>query len=115
MEKYVKLSDVEKMINDADCIFQEMEDYTEVGYIAYDINLERLPVADVAPIRHARWIYRQRLTEEGGYIWDYECSNCHAAVPGAVFDCLIDAPHKEYCGACGAKMDEEEITHQKQK
>lgn len=107
--RYVRLSDVEQMISDARLISDETE---YVGYFVDDVNLRQLPVADVAPVRHARWIYRQRLTEEDGYTWDYECSNCHVAVPGAVFDCLIDAPHKEYCGACGAKMDEGKISHQ---
>ena len=49
-----------------------------------------LPAADVAPVRHGRWIPS-----------DYTCSEC-----GFLCDAyLLDAGN--YCPACGARMDKE--------
>ena len=58
--------------------------------------IDNAPSADVAPVRHGRWIWN----EEGEIDWEqfYRCSNCG---------------NKEYwesnfCPKCGAKMDLEE-------
>ena len=51
-----------------------------------------LPAADVAPVRHGRWIPS-----------DYTCSEC-----GFLCDAyLLDAGN--YCPACGARMDKEAV------
>ena len=53
--------------------------------------IESLPSADVAPVRHGRWIdkiYGCKECSECGYIWlDFGCPN--------------------YCPKCGARMDGE--------
>lgn len=55
-------------------------------------KIAALPAADVAPVRHGRW-----LGHEYGFAW---CSLCHERQE-------VDfAPHN-YCPHCGAKMDEE--------
>ena len=55
--------------------------------------------ADVAPVRHGRWIYTRKYGE-------YECSVCH----GIDTDCSdYYSSHvvteQDYCPNCGAKMD----------
>ena len=55
--------------------------------------LAQLPSADVAPVRHGRWITTYRY---GFPIW--ECSECGTQTGTANFP---------YCFNCGAKMDEE--------
>lgn len=57
--------------------------------------LKKIPTADVAPVRHGRWI--EKTVPEGCRY--FECSNCgahenrHTAIKGY------------YCWRCGAKMD----------
>ncbi len=60
---------------------------------AYDVIM--LPAADVAPVRHGRWLY-------GDYydIGDV-CSECD-------WDSQMTHPPYRYCPNCGAKMDKEE-------
>lgn len=67
---------------------------------AYDVIM--LPAADVAPVRHGRWIYIGKYGE-------YECSVCH----GIDTDCSdYYSSHvvteQDYCPNCGARMDEVE-------
>lgn len=58
-------------------------------------SIMELPAADVAPVRHGRWIEK---TAPAVHKY-YECSNCgahenkHTAVKG------------RYCWRCGARMD----------
>ena len=58
---------------------------------AYDVIM--LPAADVAPVRHGRWLY-------GDYydIGDV-CSECD-------WDSQMTHPSYRYCPNCGARMDE---------
>lgn len=60
---------------------------------AYDVIM--LPAADVAPVRHGRWLC-------GDYydIGDV-CSECD-------WDSQMTHPPYRYCPNCGAKMDKEE-------
>ena len=72
----------------------------DVYYDTPDINLSgekfeaailKIPVADVAPVRHARW-------DENG-----RCSNCGGHAP---FWCMASTYYKSpWCQECGAKMD----------
>ena len=73
-------------------------------YKANDIYLaiDNAPTADVAPVRHGRWIYIGKYGE-------YECSVCH----GIDTDCSDYygshvVTEQEYCPNCGAKMDKED-------
>lgn len=61
--------------------------YEQPELCTYEIN--SIPAADVAPVRHARWIKHE------GYD---ECEACHAkAIYGS-----------NYCPSCGALMDKED-------
>ena len=56
--------------------------------------IERILAADVAPVRHGRWITKQEKDTFADYLYSYECSEC-----GRVEQCK-----EPYCN-CGAKMD----------
>ena len=53
--------------------------------------------ADVAPVRHGRWISKN----PHGYEWTFVCSNC-GYVDGYPFN-----DRHNYCPNCGAKMESE--------
>ena len=55
--------------------------------------LHNLPAADVAPVRHGRWLPQIVL---GKKAWD--CSECKT----------LGSPHWKWCPMCGCRMDEEE-------
>ena len=62
--------------------------------------LEYLPAADVAPVRHGRWVDK--------LVRDWHCSECGKKVPRQVyFDGYCYADKLNYCPNCGARMDGE--------
>ena len=61
--------------------------------------IERILAADVAPVRHGRWIEQEKYT----FGVMYDCSICG--------DRILDNGHSwNYCPNCGAKMDGSEIS-----
>lgn len=54
--------------------------------------INKIPAADVEPVRHGRWI-----AVDGG---QHKCSYCHTVRK-------VDAARDHFCPNCGAKMDEE--------
>lgn len=58
--------------------------------------LNQFPVADVAPVRHGRWV---SVPHKLARI----CSVCNRDEPYKFAD--IDADVYDYCPSCGAKMD----------
>ena len=63
------------------------------------VYVSAIPSADVAPVRHGRWIERKSFHAEGGI--SAKCSACQKDVQ------YLGNPLK-YCPNCGAKMDLEE-------
>lgn len=64
--------------------------------IANTINaLHEIPAEDVAPIRHGHWIWGNDVDSIGAH--GAECSVCGE----------YTEDNTEYCGCCGAKMDDE--------
>ena len=62
------------------------------------------PAADVAEVRHGRWICINKRYGE------YECSVCHGMDSNCSDYYGIHAvTEQEFCPSCGAKMDEEEV------
>ena len=55
-------------------------------------DIDRIPTADVEPVRHGHWIW----LENSSNVWIAKCSNCG----------LVEKYWK-YCPRCGAKMDGE--------
>lgn len=86
MSDYIKREDTIKAI--------ESETYRH-DYLDHVIDIiEDIPSADVAPVRHGRWVTTYRY---GFPIW--ECSECGTQTGTANFP---------YCYNCGARMDGEE-------
>ena len=57
--------------------------------------LYRTPTADVAPVRHGRWVEKEKYT----FGIMYDCSLCENRI--------LDTGHPwHYCPNCGAIMDE---------
>ena len=54
------------------------------------------PAADVAPVLHGRWIWRNKWEP---FEFKYECSICH---DGSDLE-------SKYCPNCGAKMDGDNV------
>ena len=66
--------------------------------------LNQFPVADVAPVRHGRWISLTDCSNAGVY-----CSVCHKKVYKEDY-AVCNRKNKlrsDYCPNCGAKMDSE--------
>ena len=58
-------------------------------------SISDMPVEDVAPVRHGRWVEKEKYT----FGIMYDCSLCENRI--------LDTGHPwHYCPNCGAKMDE---------
>ena len=65
--------------------------------------IERLPAADVAPVRHGHWIGEGDGYADGELVFDvWHCSECDYCI-----DDGTDDPERlpKYCPGCGALMD----------
>lgn len=61
---------------------------------AVDSILKAIPAADVAPVRHGRWVEKEKYT----FGIMYDCSLCENRI--------LDNGHPwNYCPNCGAKME----------
>lgn len=73
---------------------------TRLDNITFKEDIDAIPTADVATVRHGHWVLHERAEEWGGLlIPNFECSNCHLY--------LRSDGAGNYCPNCGAKMDEE--------
>ena len=60
----------------------------------YAEKIKAIPAVDVAPVRHGRWIEKDKYS----FGIFYDCSICG--------DRILDTGHSwNYCPNCGAKMD----------
>ena len=77
--------------------FKDMKcDYC--GTADYIYMIEDMPAADVAPVRHGRWVEKEKYT----FGIMYDCSLCENRI--------LDNGHPwNYCPNCGAKMDGKEV------
>ena len=73
-------------------------------YFNVKFDIENFPNADVAPVRHGRWIPLTECANEGVY-----CSVCKKKVWKSDYaQCSKKSRNKlesNYCPNCGAKMD----------
>lgn len=84
----------------------EQFDYYDLGeYLTTQIRgmLMDVPSADVAPVRHGRWI---ELAMKG----EFKCSVCGRGSKSENTFQLIPTVYWNYCPNCGARMDEEADT-----
>lgn len=65
------------------------------GCETYREWLEQLPAADVAEVRHGKWVWNGETC----------CNECSVCGVGAMWFRILMEYH--YCPNCGAKMDEE--------
>ena len=68
----------------------------------FEAAILKIPVADVAPVRHGRWISLTDCSNAGVY-----CSVCHKKVYKEDY-AICNRKNKlrsDYCPNCGAKMD----------
>ena len=93
MDEYIKKEDIEQKIQDGLNNLVLGHDAIEVLGMIYEI-----PAADVAPVRHARWV-------------DNHCTACGMMPMGDEMwkHCDFEAPRFErfmdYCPSCGCSMD----------
>lgn len=59
----------------------------------FEAAIRKIQAADVAPIRHGRWLPQVALGQKA---WD--CSECKT----------LGSPHWKWCPVCGCKMDLED-------
>ena len=78
-------------------------DESEVQRVALS-DCEIIP-ADVAEVKHRKWIYHECVLSYDGTTSGHSCSVCGAFVREETFD--DDTFYKKYCGNCGARMDGE--------
>ena len=73
------------------------------GTKAIEYVIDNVPTVDAEPVRHGRWIYKEKVYNNAPYdsTARYECSECGYSDEHAID---VKVP---YCWHCGAKMDEE--------
>ena len=101
MDEYIKKADVleylsarrnqvlKSPLSTLDAKFEVME--------IFDFVDHRVESADVAPVRHGRWIEHKHFHHDHYIDSTYECSECKVEEPFT----------SNYCPNCGAKMDGE--------
>lgn len=95
MKEYIEREAVEEMLESA----QTISDGEYCGYCTEDINLSSIPAADVAPVRHGKWI---RLQHSGTIV----CGNCGRNIRKNHGNDYAD--FEPYCPSCGSLMDTKE-------
>ena len=98
IDKFQLLCELDRLKN------TKTEQY-RVGINAARDAVLNMKTADVAPVRHGRWIHFPAcLAYKGAYCDEHiVCSVCEA-----VFDIMDNCTEKfNYCPECGAKMEEE--------
>lgn len=93
MAEYIDRVAVETMLENA----QIITDGEYCGYCTEDVNLNEIPAANVAEVRHGRWV---EASDGDGVV----CSEC-----GTDFCTMIHETEKfRFCPNCGARMDKED-------
>ena len=59
------------------------------------LSSKSIPAADVAPVRHGRWVFVEQRFYHGGFVNLFRGSECKVATD----------TDSNYCPNCGAKMD----------
>lgn len=73
--------------------------------VAWNIGgaIKSIPAADVAPVRHGRWVEYPRAHY-------FKCSECKHTVPYRKAIFVNGNREYDYCPSCGARMDKEANT-----
>ena len=86
MDEYIKKSYAVDAVLDVYCDTPDIDLSCE----KFEAAIRKIQAADVAPVRHGRWLPQVVLGEKA---WD--CSECKT----------LGSPHWKWCPVCGAKMD----------
>ena len=97
MKEYLDKEVVQEMLENAQ-IISNGEYY---GYCTEDVRLNSIPTADVAEVKHGRWIEYPR----DHY---FKCSECKYTVPYRKAVLVNGSREYNYCPNCGALMKEDE-------
>lgn len=95
MAEYIEKVDIRNALYDADAITMEGVKI-----------LNQFPAADVAPVRHGKWV-RKKEWHLGRWVAWLECSCCGERDDNCeMYDMLpFGAEPSNYCPNCGARMD----------
>ena len=97
MTEYVKLSEVKKMISNAETTHGFFRgDWTEIIKKS-DVAPDKLPTEMIEPRRKGHWVLMQENVDGDGNDL-YTCSECDKG------DTFADWAKVRYCWNCGAKM-----------
>ena len=104
MDEYIKKEDIEQKIQDGLNNLALGHDAIEVLGMLYE-----MPAADVAPVRHGRWMKAKNKKDYWGFDSDGDFG-CWSDYPVLCSSCKYDATENStgetnYCPNCGAKMD----------
>lgn len=103
MKGYIERAAVEEMLENA----QLISDGEYCGYCTEDVNLGSIPAADVAEVRHGRWIVSEMnfgycdIIQKEYTAKKYTCSECG-------YETGDQAKKFACCPICMARMDEED-------
>ena len=108
MKEYIEKAAVEKFIEDG---LNNPDKNKAFGHDAIEIMAEihYMPAADVAPVRHGRWIEDER-TYPGPGLKNNLCSVC-GEIAGSWKEGLEPGRKWAYCPNCGALMEGKEDEH----
>lgn len=112
MNEYIERTAVHELVKSLPKYHMFSYDRTEslIGISPDDVDfgVDKIPAADVAPVRHGRWIgLEYDGYADGSPVYDlWECSECGEEVKGE------DVPDTHpWCYACGARMDGKDNKH----
>lgn len=97
MGGYIKREQVAEMLENAGIVTNG--EYS--GYCTEDVDLDKIPAADVNPVIHAAWKIDRGERVENSSVWIWQCSHCgyfRLTSPNLMMN-------YRYCPNCGAKMD----------
>ena len=84
---------------ETDSDMQKWDSGCWIRYKMFENVIEDIPAADVAEVKHGRWVHHNM----GGW----KCSECNNQAP---FWCMASTQNlSDYCPNCGAKMDEGDV------
>lgn len=102
MKEYIERQAVEEFIEDG---LNNPDKSKAFGHDAIEIlaGIHFMLAADVAPVRHGRWIDAE--SDDGCTVW--HCSKCSYPIKT-----ICGYPIYKYCPMCGAMMDGKESDHE---
>lgn len=104
MAEYIERAALEKGLNIRLSALREQYGYYDHYTDGFDECVDRVenfPAADVAPVKHGKWIEKQL---DNFRKYQVTCSNC-GWVGIENYDSYNDPSDFNYCPNCGAKMD----------